>query len=94
MSCAVGQATRAPPGGSGGTITLKIFKQIKATATVVVKQITAQPIGVPTEKGVTFALPEPFSCTEGATLDLSANWAVLVDGAVIRDRVLPASPPQ
>jgi hypothetical protein len=30
---------------------------------------------------------------EGATLDLSAHWAALVDAAVIRDRVLPPNPP-
>ena len=76
----------------GGKITLTVVKAFGASP-VEIWQITAQPIGVASGNGTTFGLKQPFSCTQGATLDLSAHWHAMVGSAVIKGRVLPASPP-
>merc|ERR1712039_908762 len=56
-------------------------------------QITVQPIGIPTSEGQSVALDEPFLCVEGARLDLSAYWSMMIERAKILERVLPNQPP-
>lgn len=50
---------------TGGTITFKIVKQF-GPATMILKQVTTQPIGVASANGTTFVLPRPFECTVNA----------------------------
>jgi hypothetical protein len=86
-------AKREVGGGGGGTVHFTVTRSFAAGgATTVIRQVLPQPVGVATAGATAIVLPAPFTCLEGAELDLSAHWGALT-ASTLRDAVLPSSPP-
>ena len=85
-------ARRAP--GSGGSLRFtvtRVFEDVAGGAPVVVRAVSAAPLGTPASTPTVVALPAPFVFSAGAVLDLSSHFDALV-GPVLRPRVLPDAP--
>jgi len=86
-------AQRAPGGGGGGALTLRVLRAFPDVAPPpTVARVRAAPLGTPAAAAATVELPAPWRMEEGAVLDLSAHFEQLV-APVLADPVLPAVAP-
>jgi hypothetical protein len=82
-------------GGSGGTLTVTVtrsFGDVAGGATPVIETVAAAPLGTPAAAAQRVALVAPWTASEGAVLDLSEFFDLLV-APELQPRVLPAVPP-
>ena len=94
MWLSVAAARRAGSGG-GGTLTVTVtrfFADVAGGAPPVFSSVAAAPLGTPAAAARRVALAAPWAAAEGAVLDLSAFFDLLVAPA-LQERVLPAVAP-
>jgi uncharacterized protein (DUF608 family) len=88
-------ASRAGGGASGGSLTVTVtraFADVAGGAPVVISNVAGAPLGTPAAASRRVALSAPWTAAEGATLDLSAFFELLV-APMLQPRVLPAVAP-
>ena len=77
--------------GGGALAGVILFADVNGGAPVVVQRVVGAPIGRPAAEASVVQLPQAVELVEGALIDLSASFDILV-APLLLDAVLPAQP--